>query len=105
MSDAWIVVGIVSAGTIALKSAGPLLLGGRELPPRVMGVLALLAPSLLAALIVTNTLGGDRAVELDARAPGLAVAGVALLLRAPLLVVVAAAAAVTAGVRALGWLA
>jgi len=102
MSDAWLVVGIVGAGTIALKSAGPLLLGGRELPLRVMGVLALLAPSLLAALIVTNTLGGDRAIELDARAAGLAAACVALLLRAPLLVVVAVAAAVAAGVRALG---
>jgi len=102
MSDAWLVVGLVGAGTIALKSAGPLLLGGRELPSRVMGVLALLAPSLLAALIVTNTLGGDRAIELDARAAGLAAACAALLLRAPLLVVVAAAAAVAAGVRALG---
>ena len=105
MSEAWLVVGLVGAGTIALKSAGPLLLGGRTLPPRVMAVLALLAPSLLAALIVTNTLGGDHAIELDARAAGLAAAVVALATRAPLLVVVGAAAAVAAGVRALGWLA
>ena len=105
MSEAWLVVAMVGAGTIALKSAGPVLLGGRALPPRVMAVLALLAPSLLAALIVTNTLGGDREIVLDARAAGLAAAVAALLLRAPLLVVVAAAAVVAAGVRALGWLA
>jgi branched-subunit amino acid transport protein len=105
MSQAWVVVLLIGAGTIALKGAGPLLLGGRELPPRVLSVLALLAPTLLAALIVTQAFAGHRALVLDARAAGLGVAGVALALRAPLLVVIVLAAAVAAGVRALGWLA
>jgi hypothetical protein len=40
---------------------------------------------------------------LDARAAGLAFAVVALILRAPFLVVVIGAAVVAAGLRALGW--
>jgi branched-subunit amino acid transport protein len=105
MSDAWLVVVLCGLGTIALKSAGPLLLGGRDLPVWVNGVLALLAPTLLAALIVTQAFAGERAVILDARAAGLAAAAIALALRAPLLVVLLVAAAVAAGARALGWLA
>jgi branched-subunit amino acid transport protein len=105
MSDAWLVVVVCGLGTIALKTTGPLLLGGRDLPGWVTGVLALLAPTLLAALIVTQAFAGDRALVLDARAAGLVAAAVALALRAPLLLVLVVAAAVAAGVRALGWLA
>jgi hypothetical protein len=43
--------------------------------------------------------GGDREIVLDARLVGLGAAIGALLLRAPLLVVVAVAAVATAGVR------
>jgi branched-subunit amino acid transport protein len=105
MSDAWTVVLLCGLGTVALKGAGPLVLGGRELPARVVGVLALLAPTLLAALIVTQAFAGDRALELDARAAGLVAAAVALALRAPLLVVIVVAAGVAALARALGVLA
>jgi hypothetical protein len=101
VSAAWVVVLVVGAGTIALKGAGPLLLGGRELPLRAQGLVALLAPALLAALIVVQAFADGRALVLDARAAGLVAAGAALLLRAPMLVVVAAAAAAAALVRAL----
>ena len=50
MSAAWIVVIVVSLATIAIKGAGPLLAGGRELPRAVAGVVSLLAPAVLAAL-------------------------------------------------------
>jgi hypothetical protein len=60
----------------------------------------LLAPALLAALIATNTLGSGRALVIDARLAGLAAAAVALALRAPVLLVVVIAAAVTAILRA-----
>jgi hypothetical protein len=50
---------------------------------------------------VTQVVGGDREVVLDARLVGLAAAAVALVMRAPLLVLVLAAAAATAAVRAL----
>lgn len=99
MTGAWVVVIAVGAATVALKALGPVALGGRELPRRVLAVLALLAPALLAALVIVQTLGGDRGLELDARLPGVAVAAVALLLRAPLLVAVVVAAATTALLR------
>lgn len=101
MTEIWLVIGLVGAATIALKSVGPVVLGGRPLPGHLSGMVSLLAPAVLAALVVTQVVGGDREIVFDARLVGLAAAVVALLLRAPLLVVVAAAAAATAAVRAL----
>jgi hypothetical protein len=63
--------------------------------------MALLAPTLLAALIVTNTFATGRHLELDARAAGLAAALVAILLRAPILVTIAVAAVTAALLRAI----
>ena len=99
MSAIWIVVAVVGFVTIAFKAAGPVLLGSRTLPAHLAGVVALLAPAVLAALVVTQVAGGEREIVLDARMVGLAAAVVALLLRAPLLLVVAVAATATAGVR------
>ena len=101
MSPVWITVTAVGAGTIVLKAAGPVILGGRPLPRRVADVVELLAPSLLAALVVTQTVGGDGKLVFDARLAGLAAAIVALRLRAPLLLVVVVAAVVAALVRLL----
>jgi branched-subunit amino acid transport protein len=102
MSSGWTLVIVCGLATLTLKSLAPALLGGRDLPPRLLGVLALLAPTLLAALIVTQAFASGRALVLDARAAGLAAAAVALALRAPLLVVILAAAVVAALVRSLG---
>jgi branched chain amino acid efflux pump len=102
VSDVWIVVVLVGAATIALKAVGPVLLGGRELPGALTAVLFLLAPALLAALVVTQAVGGDRELVLDARLLGLGAAAVALALRAPLIAVIVIAAAVAALARALG---
>ena len=101
MSDVWIVVIVVGAVTIATKAVGPVLLGGRPLPGRLAVVVDLLAPAVLAALVVSQFVGGDREITLDARLAGLGAAVVALRLRAPILGVVVAAAAATALVRAL----
>jgi branched chain amino acid efflux pump len=101
MSDAWItIIGLVIA-TVTLKAAGPVLVGGRTLPPAALGVIGLLAPALLAALIVTDTFAQDQELMIDARAAGLGCAGVAVALRAPLLVTVLVAAAGAAAVRAI----
>jgi branched-subunit amino acid transport protein len=99
MSDAWLVVLVVGAATVAIKAIGPVLLGGRELPTPVMSVVRLLAPAVLAALVVVQVIGGERAIVVDERLVGLAAALVALLFRAPILVVVVAAAAATALTR------
>jgi branched-subunit amino acid transport protein len=99
MSAVWWSVLLVGAGTLLLKAAGPVLLGGRTLPPSLGGMLDLIAPSVLAALVVTQLVGGDRELVLDERLAGIAAAGVALALRAPILVVVAVAAVTTALLR------
>jgi Branched-chain amino acid transport protein (AzlD) len=100
MSRVWLAVALVGAATVALKAAGPVLLGGRELPARVRVLVGLLAPALLAALVVTNTAASGRHVVVDARLAGVAAAAVSLRLRAPILVAVAVAATVTAAIRA-----
>jgi branched-subunit amino acid transport protein len=96
----WLVVLGAGGGTLVLKGLAPAILGGRALPPRLVGAMALLAPTVLAALIVTNTFADGRRLVLDPRAAGLAAALTAVLLRAPLLVVVLVAAATAAGLRA-----
>ncbi len=100
MSDASIVLVVLAVGTFALKSAGPMLLGARRLPARLQDVVDLLPAALLAALAIVSTLGDGRSVVLDARAIGLAVAGIALWRRAPFVVVIVLASAATAATRA-----
>jgi branched-subunit amino acid transport protein len=96
VSDVWLVVIVVGVGTIALKAAGPLLIGGRSLPPRVASVFELLGPAVLAALVVTQVVGGDHRWVFDARLVGLAAAVATIWLRAPVIVTVLVAAAATA---------
>jgi branched-subunit amino acid transport protein len=89
----------VTLATAALKAAGPILAGGRELPPRVNAVMALLTPALLTALVVTGTFGEGGHLELDEKALGVGVAAIAMALRAPVIVAVVLAAVVTALAR------
>jgi branched-subunit amino acid transport protein len=99
VSALWVSIVAVTLASAAIKAAGPILAGGRELPPRANAVLALLTPSLLTALVVTGTFGEGGHLELDERALGVGVAAVALALRAPVLVAVVLAAVVTALAR------
>ena len=92
-------IAVVGGVTIAFKAAGPVLLGKRELPPRVASVVDVLAPAMLAALVVTQTVGGDREIVIDARLAGVVAGGVAVWLRAPLLVVMVVAAGTAALIR------
>ena len=101
MSTAVVVIVGLGLGTYALKAAGPLLLGGRRLPAPVALVAQQLPAALLASLVVVSTVAGDRTLVLDARLAGVVAGGVALRLRAPFIVVVAVAVAVTGSVRAL----
>jgi branched-subunit amino acid transport protein len=97
----WLVVLVVGAVTICFKPAGPVLLGRRPLPEPVAGVVALLAPVLLAALVVTQTVGGDNRLVLDARLAGVGAGAAAIAARAPLPAIVIIAAATTGLVRLL----
>jgi uncharacterized membrane protein len=101
MTTLWVTIVAVALASAAIKAAGPVLVGGRELPPRAVAVIALLAPALLSALVITETFGEDGHLVLDERAVGVAVAAAALALRAPVLLAVALAALTTALIRAL----
>ncbi|MGN6251906.1 MAG: AzlD domain-containing protein [Marmoricola sp.] len=96
----WAAVLGCAIGCYLLKLAG-LSVPARVLErPVVRRVADLIPVALLAALIATQVFAGaDRSLVVDGRAAGLAAAAVALVLRAPFLVVVFVAAAVAALVR------
>ena len=100
MTTTWLVVLLVGVATIIIKAIGPILLGGRTLPPRISSLIGLLAPALLAALVAINTFGSGRSLVIDARVLGVGASAIAIWRKAPLLLVVVIAAAVTATARA-----
>ena len=100
MTAVWTTIGVLTLVSATIKATGPVLVGGRELPGWATRIIALLAPALLAALVVVDTFADGKSLVLDARAAGLAAAGIAVALRAPIIVVILLAAAVTALVRA-----
>ena len=96
----WLTIGALSLGTAVIKATGPVALGRREPSERFSDVIALIAPALLSALVVYETVhAGGRGMVVDARAAGLAAAALALAARLPLVVVVGLAAVVAAAVR------
>lgn len=98
----WAAILVTAAGCYALKLAG-LSVPERVLArPIVQRIAAFLPVALLAALVAVQTFATGSEVQVDARLAGVAAAVVALLLRAPFLVVVAVAAVVAAALRALG---
>jgi predicted alpha/beta-hydrolase family hydrolase len=100
MTSAWIVVAVLFVGTASMRAAGPVAFGGRSLSGRGASVVALVAPAILGALVVYETVSaGGQGVEIDARVLGLAAAALALAVRLPLIAVVLVAAAATALVR------
>ncbi len=97
----WAAVLVACAACYAIKLSG-LALPQRFLQDeRLQRTVPLLPVALLAALIATQTFSSGQHLVLDVRAAGLAVAAIAVLLRAPFLVVVAAAAATAALLRLL----
>ena len=97
----WLAVLAGAAGCYLCKLAG-LSVPQRVLDdPRTQRVAALLPVALLAALAATQTLTTDQHLVLDARAAAIGVAGAAVLLRAPFVLVVALAAATAALLRTL----
>jgi branched-subunit amino acid transport protein AzlD len=99
--NVWIAIAVTAVGCYAVKLIGLLVPDGVLERPLVQRLAALLPVALLAALTAQQTFADGRALVLDARAAGVAAAAVALLLRAPFLLVVATAVIVTAGVRAI----
>lgn len=99
----WVAVLVAGVGCYLLKLAG-LSVPERVLERPVVRRVADLVPvALLAALIAVQVFADGPRLTVDARLAGLGVAALALLARAPFLVVVVLAAATAAVVRALGW--
>lgn len=96
----WQVIILASIAVLALKLLGyvvPPRLVERPTPARLTGLLTV---ALLAALIVVQTLGSNRGISVDARVPALLVAAGLFALRVPFVVVIIAAAATAAAIRA-----
>ncbi|MEV0646336.1 AzlD domain-containing protein [Phytomonospora sp. NPDC050363] len=95
----WGAIACVALISFTFKAAGPALLGDRELPRSARGVIALLAPVLLAGLLIVDV-AGPRWTGLDwALLAGLATVAVAYLRRVPMILSIAAGMVVTALVR------
>ena len=101
MSTVWLTVALLTVGTFLSKAAGTIILGSHQPGERTMSMTALVAPALLAALVVYETFGAHGGgLTLDARAAGLGAAVLALIARAPMIVVILIAASATAALRA-----
>lgn len=98
----WVAVLAASAACYLLKLGGYLVPARLLTGERARRLAALVTVALLAALVGVQTFGGDAGLVLDARVAAVAVAALALWLRAPFILVVVLAAAVAAGLRAAG---
>jgi branched chain amino acid efflux pump len=96
----WWAVAALCAAAYALKLAGVALAGCAQRADALP--LELVVVPVLAALILVQTIGGDRAVVIDARLPALLVAALLVWRRAPILLIVLAAGATAALLRLAG---
>lgn len=99
---AWGLILLCALTTLVTKGVGPALTSGRELPAAAVRVVVLLASAVLAALVVTSALADGDRLHVGADTAGAAVAVVLLWRRVHLVLVVLAAAAVTAALRRAG---
>ena len=102
MTTLWTIIVALTLATMLIRAVGPVIFGGRELPPRLAAVVALLAPAVLAALVVTSAFADGAKLSFDpARTLAIGAAAAALALRAPLLVMIVVAGGAAALVRVL----
>jgi branched-subunit amino acid transport protein len=93
-------IGACAIITAAIKAVGPVALGGRDLPAWFSAIVAMMAPALFAALVVTQALADGREWAIGADTAGVALAGLAAWRGASVIAVVAIAAVTTAVLRA-----
>lgn len=97
----WAAVVVASVGCYLLKLAGLSVPAAWVEQPWVARIIEFVPAALLAALVAVQGLTSDDRVVVDGRLAGLAVAALALALRAPFIVVIVLAGAVGAGVHVL----
>ncbi len=101
-TTAWTLIAALAVATVALKAVGPLVTGGRTLPPRVDSVIAVMPAALLSALVVTGTLTNkDGDLTAGADAVGVLAAGAVVWRTGSVLRGVLVALVLTAALRAL----
>jgi hypothetical protein len=98
---AWLLLVVLAVGTVLMKTIGPVVAGGRQPPAALTRVIALVAPALISALVVTGTFTQGQHLVIDARAAGLVIGAIALWFRAPIAVALLLAALVCAALRLL----
>jgi branched-subunit amino acid transport protein len=96
----WLLIAGCVVTTVLIKAVGPVMLGGRDLPPVVLRVIACMAPALLAALVVTSVFADGQSFRVGAEAVGVAAGGAVLLRGRSVVLAVVVAMAVTAALRA-----
>lgn len=96
----WTLIALCAVVTAGIKAVGPIALGGRELPGWANGVIVLMAPALLSALLCVSALADGKQIGFGADTAGVACGAVALLRGANVIVAVVLAAVVTAAIRA-----
>jgi hypothetical protein len=95
----WLLIAVLAIGTVLMKTIGPVLAGGRQPPAPLTRVIALVAPAVISALIVTGTFTQGQQLIIDARTAGVGVGAVALWLRVPAVLAMLMAAIVCAVLR------
>ncbi len=96
----WTILGL-AVTTAVTRAAGPVVFGGREPHPAFLRVVAMMAPALLAALVVTSAFSEGHRLSVGADAVGVLAAAVVLWRGRSLVLAVVVAVVVTAGLRAL----
>lgn len=100
--DLWFWVLIACAAAYATKILGYLVPAIWLQHPLIARISGLMTIALLASLVAMNTVSNDGGITVDARLGALVAAAIALMLRAPFIVVVLVGAVAAAGLRLLG---
>jgi branched-subunit amino acid transport protein len=97
----WILIVLVAALTAAIKAAGPIALGGRELPGWFASIVTAMPAAVLAALVVTAALANGQELSIGPDTAGVAAAGIVAWRGGSVVTCVLVAAVVCAGLRAI----
>jgi branched-subunit amino acid transport protein len=96
----WLLIAGCVVTTVLIKATGPVVLGGRELPPVFLRVIACMAPALLAALVVTSAFAEADGFRVGAEAVGMLAGGLLMWRGRSVVLAVLVAVVVTAALRA-----
>ncbi len=96
----WLLIILVAVLTAAIKAAGPMALGGRELPAWFSSIVTVMPAAVLAALVVTAAFANGEELSVGPDTAGVAAAGLVAWRGGSVIMCVLVAAIVTAGLRA-----